>query len=174
MVLQQMAAWRTPWIDNKPAVAPSHSEALALDTQACDLAFLEDILQAGEVLNLPHKLALEVLASADTLGLDCPCFCTDPFYAATEGACFFDNVKSCREGGCVILHISSLSIPEHKFTNLRAQRQDCLRATHVKLLLRYSTGMHSGRPDHVCTNHDWLNSCSFARCFLLNTTGLLA
>ncbi len=116
MVLQQITACRTPWINNKPAVTPSHSEALALDTQACDLAFLEDVFQAGEVLNLPHKLPLEVFASADTLGLDCPCFCTNPFYAAAEGACFFDDVKSGREGGCVILHVSSLSIPEHKST----------------------------------------------------------
>ena len=116
MVVQQIKAWRTPWIDNEPAVTASHSEALALDTQACDLAFLEDVFQAGEVLNLPHKLPLEVFASADTLGLDCPCFCTNPFYAAAEGTCFFDHVKSSREGGCVILHVSSLSIPEHKVT----------------------------------------------------------
>jgi len=116
MVLQQSTACRTPWIDNEPAVTPSHSEALALDTQACDLAFLEDVLQAGEVLNLPHKLPLVVFASADTLGLDSPGLCTNPFYAAAEGACFFYDVKSGCEGGSVILHVSSLSIPGHKST----------------------------------------------------------
>ncbi len=116
MVVQQMTAWRTPWVNNKPAVTASHSEALALDTQACDLAFLEDVLQAGEVLDLPHKLPLEVFASADTLGLDSPGLCTNPFYAAAEGACFFDHVKSGCERGCVILHVSSLSIPEFKIT----------------------------------------------------------
>ena len=68
------------------------------------------------MLDLPHKLPLEIFASADTLGLDSPCFCTNPFYAAAEGAGFFDDVKSCCEGGCVILHVSSLSIPEYKTT----------------------------------------------------------
>ncbi len=44
MMPQQSTVCRTPWINNEPAVTPSHSEALALDTQACDLAFLEDVL----------------------------------------------------------------------------------------------------------------------------------
>ena len=116
MVLQRSTACCTSGINNEPAVAPSHSEALALDTQACDLAFLEDVLQAGEVLNLPHKLPLEVFTSADALGLDSPGLCTNPFYAAAESACFFDDMKSGCEGGCVILHVSSLSIPEYRIT----------------------------------------------------------
>ena len=57
----------TPWIDNEATVTPANSESLALDTEASDLALLEDVFQACEVLYLPHKLPLKVLSRADTL-----------------------------------------------------------------------------------------------------------
>ena len=57
----------TSWIDNETAVTPSHSESLALHTEACDLALLEDIFQASKVLYLPDKFPLEVFSSADIL-----------------------------------------------------------------------------------------------------------
>lgn len=57
----------TPWIHNEATVTPSNGETLALDTEASDLALLEDVFQACEVLYLPHKLPLEVFPRADTL-----------------------------------------------------------------------------------------------------------
>ena len=57
----------TPWIYNEATVTPANSEALALDTEASNLALLEDVFQACEVLYLPHKFPLKVLPRADTL-----------------------------------------------------------------------------------------------------------
>lgn len=57
----------TPWVYNEATVSPSNSEALALDTEASDLALLENVFQACEVLYLPHKLPLKILPRADTL-----------------------------------------------------------------------------------------------------------
>ena len=57
----------TSWVDYQAAVTPSDREAFALYAESCDLALLQDVLEAGEVLYLPHKLALKVLSCAHTL-----------------------------------------------------------------------------------------------------------
>ena len=123
----------TPWVHNQAAVPSTDSETLALHAQARDLAFLENVLQTSEVLDLPYKLPLKILASADTLGLDSPHFGTDSFQATAEGACFLDDMKGCSEGGCVVLHVSSFSIP-----------------TVTSLSVGYSPSQKSKVKSHAC------------------------
>ena len=111
MYVTAVCAALTPWVHDEATITPSNSEALALDTEASNLALLEDVFQACEVFDLPDKLPLKVLPGADTLGLDSTCLGTNSLQAAAEGACFFDDVESCSEGGCIILHVSSFGIP---------------------------------------------------------------
>lgn len=50
---------RTSWVDNEATIPAADLESAALDAEACNLALLQQLLQAGEVLNLPGEFALE-------------------------------------------------------------------------------------------------------------------
>lgn len=101
----------TPWIDNESAVSAANCEALALDTEASDLALLQYVFEPGEMLNLPDKFPLKVFAGVHTLGLYCPSFQAHSVKAAAEGAGFLDDMKGCCESCCVILHVTCVSVP---------------------------------------------------------------
>lgn len=94
----------TTRVDNQAAISAADLEALALDAQPSDLALLQQLLQAGEVLNFPGELALEDVIGAGPLGLAAAVLGRQaPLQVPTEHAGLLDEVEGGAEDRRAIL-----------------------------------------------------------------------